>query len=231
MLKTVKNTTFPGLLDLLAPHSCRGCGRTGSVLCERCKNYIISQQSNFCPNCKQHTKHGKCKNCQNLPPTYIGGERTGLLDDLIHHFKYNSARALAHPLAEIMHHSLPTIKGDVVIIPLPTASKHIRERALDHTYLIAKHLAKLSGANYKVQKLLTRTNSTVQVGADHATRLSQAASAYQLAQHAKINPHTTYILFDDVWTTGASMQAAIKKLSSAGAKHIIVAILAVSRLD
>lgn len=230
MPKNVKNTTFPSFFDILAPHSCRGCDTIGSALCDRCKNYIISAQTNFCPNCKAPTKNGKCKNCKILPPTFIGGERTGLLNQLIHDFKYNSVRSLAQPLAEIMDHALPDIDGKTIIVPLPTIGKHIRARGLDHTYLIAKRLAHLH-PNFSVQKLLTRANSAVQVGADHTTRINQASMAYSLAPNANIDPDTTYILLDDVWTTGASMQAAIKRLRRAGAKHIIVAILAVSRMD
>jgi predicted amidophosphoribosyltransferase len=41
----------------------------------------------------------------------------------------------------------------------------------------------------------------------------------------------TYILFDDIWTTGASMKTAIKKLRQAGAIKIIVILLAISRLE
>ena len=45
MPNIVKNTTLPSLLDILAPHSCRGCGRIGNVLCNRCKNNIILENS------------------------------------------------------------------------------------------------------------------------------------------------------------------------------------------
>ncbi len=95
MLKNVKNTTFPSLLDLIAPHSCRGCGRIGEALCNRCKKYIISQRVNICPKCKAEitAKNGKCKDCKDLPPTFIIGERSGLLGDVIHDYKYESRRA------------------------------------------------------------------------------------------------------------------------------------------
>ena len=225
----VKNTTFPGLLDLLAPHSCRGCGHTGQVLCHRCKNDIILNHINFCPNCKAKNFTGKCPKCKSLPPTFVASYRTGLIDHLIHDFKYNSTRALAEPLAEILHHILPSINEPAVIIPLPTINSHIRERGLDHTYLIAKKLAHLR--HYKVHNILIRNQNTVQVGSDRKTRLSQAKSAYTINPKIEIDPNATYILFDDVWTTGASIKTATKKLRQAGAKKIIIAILAVSSFN
>ena len=220
MPNIVKNTTFPNLLDLLAPHSCRGCGRIGSSLCDCCKNNIILSYLHDPP---------KLKTPKSFPPVFTVSNRTGLMDNLIHGLKYNSARAIAKPLAEILDHTLPAVEGSVSIVPLPTISRHVRDRGPDHTHLIAKYLAKFR--HYKVEKLLVRAQDTVQVGADRRTRLAQAKSAYAVTTNAKLNSQTTYILLDDVWTTGASMKAAVKKLRQSGANQIIVALLAVSRLE
>lgn len=230
MPNIVKNTTFPGLLDLIAPHSCRGCGRLGQPLCDCCKNYIIKNSSNFCPSCKQSKLTGKCPQCQTLPPTYFISERSSLLDQIIHDYKYHSTRALAPILAELLATKLPKkIPKNSVIVPLPTATNHIRSRGFDHTKKIAHYLAKQK--HIKVETIFLRTKNTVQVGSDRKTRLAQAKQAFTLNPKIKIDRTATYILFDDVWTTGASMNAAIKKLREAGAEKIIIALLAVSRLD
>lgn len=225
----VKNTTIPHLIDLIIPHSCRGCDHIGDVLCDCCKKHIASSHVNLCPQCKTPNKNGKCKKCKNLPPIYSIGPREDLLDTLIHDFKYNSVRALGSKLAELLNASLPQDLDNIVIVPLPTATHHIRSRGLDHTLIISKHLARLR--HYETAKLLLRAKNTVQVGSDKKTRLSQADNAYIINQKIEINPNKTYLLLDDVWTTGASMKSAIKKLRQAGAKNIIIALLAVSRID
>lgn len=226
----VKNTTLPSLFDLLAPHSCRGCGHTGTVLCDRCKNDIISHRHNFCPHCKSPSPTGKCPKCNPLPPTFVVDYRTGLIDALIHDFKYNSVRALAAPLAEILHQALPATTDPTIIVPLPTISRHVRARGLDHTYLLAKHLTKFQ-PNSKVSRILIRNQNTVQVGSKRKDRLSQASTAYAIAPNTIVDPKSTYLLLDDVWTTGASMQAAVKKLRQAGVQNIFIAVLAVSNVD
>ena len=234
MRNIVKITTILNPFNLLAPHSCRGCGLIGEPLCKRCKNYILSQRKNPCPNCKAENKTGNCPNCKNLPKTFAVGNRQELIGKLISDFKFSSARALVTPLAELLDKTLPKIAGNVKIIPLPTIPKHIRARGLDHTYLIAKKLAKLRNKHnksYKTEKLLLRAKNTVQVGSDAKTRNSQAKTAYKLAKNAGIDEKATYILLDDVWTTGASMKSALKKLRKAGAKKIIIALLAVNRLN
>lgn len=226
----VKNTTFLSLLDLIAPHSCRGCERLGEVLCECCKKHIVSTQNNICPNCKKILRNYKCEKCaKNIPIFYIG-ERKDLLADLIHDFKYNSVRAIGVEFAKILDETLPkNLPENSIIVPLPTSTKHIRERGFDHTLFIAKRLAKLR--HLKTEKTLLRVKNTVQVGTDRKTRLAQADSAYIVNPKIKVNPKTTYILFDDVWTTGASIKASLKKLRKAGAKKFVVVLLAINRLD
>ena len=213
MLNIVKNTTLPGLFDLLAPHSCRGCGRIGAALCERCKNYIISEHAGYHPNLPD-----------DLPPTFVLGHRTGLVGTMVHDLKYHSARALARSLAELLDATLPEIRGRVVLVPLPTNSKHIRARGLDHTLLIAKYLAKLR--HYQLEKLLVRAKNTTQVGASEATRRHQASLAYDVTPNTKLDPKTTYLLLDDVWTTGSSMLAALKKFRALNPEKVQLVLLA-----
>lgn len=224
MPNNVKNTTFVGPFDLLFPHSCRGCGHLGEPLCDRCKNYILKSHETICPNCKKSSKNCHCKN---LPPIYIVAKKSSLLGDVIKDYKYHSIRALARPLAELLAASLPEdLPKDSIIVPLPTATHHLRSRGFDHTKLIAKHLSRLR--HLPMQPILERSKNTVQVGSDRSARLSQADSAYSLKPNVKIDKDATYILLDDIWTTGASILAATNKLKKAGAEHVVAGLLAYS---
>ena len=231
MPNIVKNTTITSLFDLIAPHSCRGCGRMGNPLCDRCKKYILKNHINYCPNCKAKNPTGKCRHCHDLPTIFVVDQRDSLIGELIYDYKFNSNRSLAYPLAEILNSILPKINGKVSIVPLPTNTKHIRARGLDHTLLIAKKLARIRGKNYRVERILIRKNNTVQVGSNEKERKEQASRAYETAKNACIDQDTTYLLLDDIWTTGASMTSALKKLRETGAQKIVIAILAVNRLD
>ena len=222
----VKNTTFCSLIDLVCPHSCRGCGATGEALCDCCKNDIILNQVDFCPNCKGPVSNHYCAECQ-LPPMSVVGVREQLLARIIHDYKYRQSRALATKLAEILDQTLPVFADPVTVVPLPTIRRHIRERGFDHMLLLAKKLAKLRG--WSVEQILTRAKNTVQVGSDQLTRERQAREAYALSGTVEVDK--TYLLLDDVWTTGASMKAALKKLQGAGAFRVFGAVLAVSRID
>lgn len=234
MPKNVKTTTFFNPLDLIAPHSCRGCGKIGTILCERCKNYILERNFyNKCPNCKAPLPPSPssaahiCPHCTNLPPFYTIGTRTGLLAVLIHDYKYSSVRAATKPLASLMASRLSAdLSSSTHIVPLPTSTAHIRARGFDHIALIARRLSR--ELHFTYSPILDRAKNTVQVGADKSTRLSQAASAYALRPSTKIAQDAVYVLLDDVWTTGASMLAATSLLRSAGIKNIHIALLSIS---
>ncbi len=232
---SVKNTTIPSIMDFLFPHSCRGCGRIGNVLCDRCKDYILTHHQNLCPICKSPNPSGICTHCTSsthychLPPTFIINERTNLLATLVHDYKYKSIRPLARHFADILDQILPPFTGPTFIVPLPTIHRHIRERGFDHTLLIAKHLAK-KRPNFQATNLLQRANTKVQVGSNAKTRKLQADSAYIINQKINLDPNANYILLDDVWTTGASLMAATKKLRGCGVSNVNLAVLSLSRL-
>lgn len=109
----------------------------------------------------------------------------------------------------------------IVLVPLPTIQKHIRERGFDHTLRLCFELETFLqkrlddfGISVEYQSLLVRKNKAVQVGKEKKERLRQAEKAYGIQEGIKIENKTLYILVDDVTTTGASLAAAKKILQA-----------------
>lgn len=236
----VKNTTKWRLIDLVAPHSCRGCGVTGAVLCERCKIYNKERQKAICPLCRmivaQSYENGgklvKCPNCETeMLGLFVVGWREGVLKKLVSEFKYESVRAVGEVLAEMLDETIPDFsavlpeEAEVVVVPLPTIGKHVRKRGLDHTLILARKLAKMRG--WKCERVLERAADTVQVGAKAKERQEQAKRAYVVSR--KVGSKKYYLLLDDVWTTGASMRAAERVMREAGAKKVMGAVIEVGK--
>lgn len=240
----VKNTTKCGVLDLLCPHSCRGCGRLGSVLCECCKKNLFRSRRAICPLCKRELGvesvgdiAGRCPDCElgRFSALYVGGWREGVLGRMVEEYKFQSVWALGEVLAEILDVILPASRDDgrwcgaareeVVVVPLPTIGRHVRERGLDHTLRVARRVAKRRG--WECARLLFRMADTVQVGSKATEREEQAQRAY--AAREGLDAEKTYILLDDVWTTGASMRAAAEAMWLGGARKIVGLVVAVGR--
>ena len=283
----VKNTTFFGLLDLICPYSCKGCGRLGTPFCGCCKKY-------YC--CRKNLELVRRKlgeeGAGGGGETFWGGGgreafrgesgrpggkvfegvfgysvREGVLAELIREYKYRPARGLSEIMAEFLDEAIPRsgvfgerlggegaesleeAKGlEVVVVPLPTIRKHIRERGFDHAGLMARKLARRRG--WKVERVLRRANETVQVGATEEERFRQAEEAYEVVRKFErrgarggdekvgdgkvgdgrtgVDENKVYLLVDDVWTTGASMRAAARVLREAGAERVYGAVVAVS---
>ena len=152
------------------------------------------------------------------------GKRTGLLKDLINIYKYKSVRACAETFAYLLREKYGLFLEGKIIVPLPTISKHIRERGFDHMEFLAKRIAYVCGG--KCEKVLKRVGNTVQVGADEMARKKQALGAYSVTN--RVNFDAQYVLIDDVWTTGSSMMAACSELQKARVEKISVVLLAKS---
>ncbi len=148
----------------------------------------------------------------------------GLLKDLINIYKYKSVRVCAETFAYLLREKYGLFLEGKIVVPLPTISKHIRERGFDHIAFLAKRIAHVCGG--KCEKLLKRVGNTVQVGADEMTRKKQALGAYSVAN--RVNFDAQYVLIDDVWTTGSSMMAACLEFQKAGVEKISVVLLAKS---
>lgn len=221
----VKITTKCEFLDLLCPYRCRGCNKLGKVFCDCCKKNLVLKRKNFCPICHKENNR-KCDDCDLVfDRIWTVGFRDEIIGSLIKEYKYQSVRKIGDVLTDIMDTILPDLNDNVVIVPLPTIARHIRERGLDHTALVAKKIAKKR--RLKMQKIIKRSKNTVQVGADMKKRQDQARKAYMVED--KISPEMTYLLIDDVWTTGSSMISAAEILRQNGATKIYGAVFAVNR--
>lgn len=220
---------FDTIISFIAPHACVSCGRPGSLLCAVCLSDEIEGRQEICISCGMVTVSGICSRCMaewGVERAFIFGERTDILKTLIDEYKYSHKRAAAKDLARLMASLLPYDNGSV-LIPLPTIAKHIRQRGYDHMVLLARRAARLRSLHYA--PLLIRRSDSVQHGATKRERLEQAKVAFKV--RGSLDPAKTYIIFDDITTTGASLKAAVHELRTAGARYIWVAALARQPLD
>ena len=212
------------LLSAIAPHHCCGCDKIGHLLCYDCKNNIVSEQKPVCIACHRPTAQmWLCADCR-VPyvRAWAVGERSGVLQRLIGDYKFQRMKSAYQVLGDLILEVLPQLPDNVVIVPVPTAASHIRERGYDHMLLIAKYVALCSGL--QCQRLLRRVTDTKQRQSTAKQRQAQARQAFIV--EGIIDPDKIYLLMDDVVTTGATVKYASRALVRAGAKNVWVAIIA-----
>jgi len=144
-------------------------------------------------------------------------------EQLIHTFKFERAQAVAPQIAQFMSQKLPKLPWDPIVVPIPSATSRVRQRGYDHTFLLARAVARRR--NYEYKKALSRHGQTRQVGATRVQRVAQLQGAFRLTRASAIQGRYV-LLIDDVVTTGATLEQAAKTLRQAGARHIDALVFA-----
>ena len=240
-LYRVKITIEKFILDMVLPNRCVRCQREGGIFCDRCKKYI----SIINPGYVMNDMYGFEKL---LVAGLKEGWFERMVRDFKYKGRRDYGEFLAEKLGEVIFGEVKRMRfGDelsnksgevtcgvlrkveteikeirqIVLVPLPTIRKHIRERGFDHTLRLCFELENFLqkrlddfGISVEYQSLLVRKNKTVQVGKEKKERVKQAEKAYGICEGVKIDTNTLYILVDDVTTTGASLTAAKKILQA-----------------
>jgi ComF family protein len=154
-------------------------------------------------------------------------DRRDHLQQLIDGYKFTNARSAYKPLTSLLHDRLPDLPPDTIIVPIPTVNAHIRQRGYDHMLLIARQLGKLR--SLRVSTALQRATSTKQRDASRSKRIAQAKTAFTCPE--RLSSGSTYLLIDDVITTGATMHHGAQTLLNAGAGTVWIATISRQPLD
>lgn len=212
------------LLNFVFPPVCGACKKPGSLLCDTCHNQLQWLRAPLCDRCGRPVSRAThcCTVCQErpLPLNHI---RAAVLfahpvSKLIHNLKYNSAFALAQPLAQMMVDVWPKWQIPVdVVLPIPLHAERQRKRGYNQSALLTRTFCEGTALPYAEDALQRTRFTTPQVGLSAARRLENVQDAFQ-ADTRVLGKHV--LLIDDVCTTGATMAAAATTLLAAGAKTV-----------
>ena len=217
------------LFDLISPHYCSSCGEIGDVLCEHCKYDIIDEPYALCIVCR-HIVAGATNLCNGCDVPFRAawciGERQGSLRKILDNYKFSRQRAAHKVCASLLDNRIPILPEQIRITYVSTTPPDIRRRGYDHAELIARQFARLRGLS--VEKTIDRTVNRRQLGASKRQRIENAAASIYVT---KALPAVPYLLIDDIYTTGATINRASQQLLAAGASEVYVAIIARQPLE
>lgn len=149
---------------------------------------------------------------------------------LIHECKFHNskraARLLSHALhAFIREYMLDRIElsgAKIIIAPIPLSLMRYRHRGYNQVANVTERVAKSCELPHRT--ILAKIKDTKsQVDLSRKDRLRNQRGAFTSEKASK---SATYVVVDDVVTTGATMSSAIEALKKAGAKHIVPVALA-----
>lgn len=227
------------LLDLLLPppRVCAGCAqplRTGEeVICRRCREAISLVAEPTCARCGRPLSHpGFCRHCQEEERAFVrawsAAVYRGPLRECLHSFKYGRETWLAPYLGELLAARLKSAAGvpaEPLLVPVPLDARRLQERGFNQAELLARELARRCGW-LPPRGLLRRTRATrpqSDLTAEERAANVEGAFAAETEVRGKV-----ILLIDDIFTTGATAEAASRALLAAGARAVYVATVAVA---
>lgn len=212
---------------ILAPSECLLCGTEDALLCPTCCNEGLKSLPERCYRCNTASTGNKtCSACRQesvVKHAWVRTEYTPAAKQLVYALKFNFARDAARQLAREISTVLPVLSSDTLIVHVPAATSHVRQRGFDQSALIARELAHATGLVHV--HALARSGQQRQVGSDRQTRRKQMKSAFRVVSEATIHG-APILLVDDVLTTGSTLEAAGLALRRAGAQTVSVATFA-----
>ncbi|HUC40147.1 MAG TPA: ComF family protein, partial [Gemmatimonadales bacterium] len=176
----------------------------------------------WCERCGQPAPHfGPCRLCADWPAALKTARSAVWLVDgaqrSVYALKYGGLPRIAEDLVPAMAALRPPAAERSALVPIPLAPKRLRTRGYNQSEVLARALAR----KWRIPvlpDLLVRTRETpTQTALTPGTRLANVAGAFHVR---RATPHVSYVLVDDVFTTGATLAEAARALEQAGATTI-----------
>lgn len=112
-----------------------------------------------------------------------------------------------------------------IIIPVPIHKKRRLKRGYNQTELVAKEICKNTGLELKTDTLVKQKNIVAQSELNKNERKSNIKNAFKVKNTGKIIGKKI-LLFDDIYTTGSTVNECSKMLREAAVKQIGVLTIA-----
>jgi ComF family protein len=236
------NRIAKAALDLAFPRSCVHCGgatddSSYEFVCSPCEKDIIPCLPPACKTCG-YPFFGAiigpkvCPHCEDLDPVFDLGKTLfiakGAGRSLLHDLKYKRGFYVLQDLLRVISsskHYLDYI-DHATLVPVPLHPTKLRERGFNQSEKIAEMLISATKGRSKVENLLIRqTYTQTQTRLNKAERHRNVKNAFALAPNSVLIPDQQYILVDDVFTTGSTLNACARVLRDAGVTRLKVATI------
>ena len=213
---------------MIYPQVCSLCGKTNkNSLCNKCKilfqkefyfqteNYIQNTERNF----QEHSYFFKYKD---------------LIRSQLISFKFNERPYFYKTISKIIEKNIKSFenlkKYDIIII-VPISKKRKKERGYNQSELIAKEISKMINVPIFKNIIIKTKDTKPQSSLNKEGRKQNVIGVYSL----KITPNIPnlknkkILIFDDIYTTGNTVNECAQKLIDYGVKKENIGVLTVAK--
>lgn len=210
------NKTINFILDILFPIKCLGCETKNQILCDNCISKI---------------KPAERETERDILALF--DYRDTIIKKAIWELKYHNKRYLGKKLGQLLYESMieeiadlrtMTSGRSIFVVPVPISNIKNKKRGYNQAHIIAKEFCGSAPFNiFKLQnKIVIKKIETIPQARIHERkrRLKNVHGVFEVKNEYLVKGRT-FIVIDDVTTTGGTINEIIKILKKAGAKKVI----------
>lgn len=229
-----------GILEILYPARCPIChgilkGRDG--ICPECRKklpYIREPKCKKCGKQMESAEEEYCRDCKRFSHAFDRGAAVYTYNDVmarsIAMFKYHNRREYAKVYAKEMYRCCSRFLKSCapeVILPVPIHRQKKCQRGFNQAELVAKELGKLLNVPVDADYLIRKAKTIPQKELTRQQRKRNLKEAFEVSKDGKY--YKRVLLIDDIYTTGATMDAVSEILRENQTKIIFFLTICVGR--
>jgi predicted amidophosphoribosyltransferase len=214
-----------GLLSLVVPPLCAVCREpelSGTAICPACAGRLVALPAPRCGRCAAPVVAPvrRCMECRGrslafrsawAPFAYEATARR-----IVVALKARGATRVAGFMAGQIASRAPPAFLEGTLVPVPEHPARRRREGLNQAAALAGALARVTGLPI-ADALARRRSSTPQVGLAKRDRIANARGSVAVRREP---PTGRLLLVDDVYTTGATLDACARALAGAGGRDV-----------
>jgi ComF family protein len=231
-------TAWHEMAELLYPPRCAVCEQVGEeAFCPACLAQVEYLRPPYCSRCGRPLlptadPHLLCGECRQGPGPLAGaravGLHTGLLRRAVLQMKFGRRRALVDPLSRLLAARLAAepeqpdpldLASVQALLPVALHPRRRAWRGFDQAILLSRALSRHSNLACWEGLLQRVKNTHQQIGLSVEERRANMAGAFRVSDRRRM-AGGVFLLVDDVYTTGSTLQEAARAVLHAGARAV-----------
>lgn len=197
----------------------------GEPRCKRCSKPVTELEKELCADCEGHAFY--------VESGFALYPYNDWMKKAVRNIKYQGemagCRYFGNQMAEHYEDWLKKISPDV-IVPVPVHWKKLRFRGFNQAEELARAVGEKTGIPVRGDLLLRTENTSPQKGLGRVDRMRNLQGGFSVCKEKEIC-YRNILLVDDIYTTGATLEACGKALKQAGCGRIYFLCLCIGGGD
>lgn len=204
------------ILNVLFPKECLGCGKNDYLLCETCLSKIEDYGD------------------ENVNPEIVdrvlicASYKNNLIKKVIHFYKYKYISDLCYPLSKLLikKYESESLKiPNPIVVCAPLSKKRFNLRCYNQAELLAREFSQHFHYKFLPNLIIKTRHTKQQAKLNREERLINLKNSFALSDK-KIVKNQNFIIIDDIYTTGATVNEIANVLKMYGANQILAIVVA-----